>query len=119
MISTFLIFSYPAQLSSVPSNVAVDLCTNVTLTCEGYGIPAPNISWEHDGVQLSMATVDYNESNRATYVSSIISINTIQYQDRGLYMCSIQNDIGNDAATFNLSINYEGILNHRNVNCSL
>jgi hypothetical protein len=88
----------------------VDLCTNITLTCEGYGIPAPTIIWDHDGVQLSIATVDHTESNGTTYISSTVSINNIRYWDRGLYMCSIQNDIGSDTAISNLSINYyEGI----------
>ena len=105
-IKIFII--YAAQFSSVPSNVAVDLCTNITLTCEGYGIPAPTITWEHDSAQLSMATVDHTESNGTTYVNSSISITTIGYQDRGQYMCSIQNDIGRDTANFNLSVNYEG-----------
>ena len=84
------------------------MCTNITFTCEGYGIPAPTITWDHDGVPLSMATVDHIESNGTTYVSSSISITTIGHQDRGQYMCSIQNDIGRDTANFNLSVNYDG-----------
>ena len=107
-IKIFII--YAAQFSSVPSNVAVDLCTNITLTCEGYGIPAPTISWDHNGVPLPMGIVDHTESNGMTYIRSSTSVTTIGYQDRGQYTCSIQNDIGRDTANFNLSVNYNGKL---------
>ena len=101
---------YAVQLTSVPSNDTVDLCTNITFTCEGYGAPAPNITWKHSDVPLSMAIVNRSESlNGTTYISSNLSINNLQYQKGGLYMCCIQNELGNDTATFNLSINYEGI----------
>ena len=106
-------FSYPAQLVYVPSNNTIDLCTNSTLTCEGYGIPAPTITWKHKGVQLDMLSimdmVYYNASNGIAYVSSNLSINSVKYQDGGLYMCNIHNEVGNDTAMSTLSVNHEGI----------
>ena len=111
-------YSYPAQLTSVLNNDTINLgCTNLTLTCEGYGIPAPNITWKHNGVLLdvmsSRAMVYLNASNGITFISSSLSLNSVRYQDRGLYMCNIRNEVGNDTATSNLSINYEGISSHR------
>ena len=116
---TILFCFSPAQLSSIPGNDTVDLCTNVTFSCEGYGIPAPIITWRHNDTQINMmlsvttATVYHNASNGIAYISSNLSISRVRYQDRGLYMCSIQNEVGNDAVTSVLSINYEGMPNHR------
>ena len=100
--------------------MTVDLCFNISFTCEGYGIPAPIITWRHNDTQINImmlsvttATVYHNASNGIAYISSNLSISRVRYQDRGLYMCSIQNEVGNDTATSVLSINYEGTPNHR------
>ena len=99
--------------------MTVDLCFNISFTCEGYGIPAPIITWRHNDTQINImmlsvttATVYHNASNGIAYISSNLSISRVRYQDRGLYMCSIQNEVGNDTATSVLSINYEGTPNH-------
>ena len=100
--------------------MTVDLCFNVSFTCEGYGIPAPIITWRHNDTQINImmlsittATVYHNASNGIAYISSNLSISKVRYQDRGLYMCSIQNEVGNDTVTSVLSIDYEGTPNHR------
>ena len=100
--------------------MTVDLCFNISFTCEGYGIPAPIITWRHNDTQINImmlpittVTVYRNAPNGIVYISSNLSISRVRYQDRGLYMCSIQNEVRNDTATSVLSINYKGMPNHR------
>ena len=60
----------------------------------------------------SRAVIYLNASNGITSISSNLSINNAKYQDRGLYICNIHNEVGNDTETYTLSINYEGIPSH-------
>lgn len=114
LVITKFVFFYSAQLSSILGNVTVDLCTNVMFTCEGYGVPTPTFTWKHNEAQINVIpsitimTAYRNASNGITYICSSLSISSVRYQDRGLYMCSIQNEAGNDTITSTLFINYEG-----------
>ena len=97
-----------------PEPVEVDVGNTVLFTCVAYGDSTPNIRWDRqDGSTLvndSRITI-YDElvtEGDVTFVKSIVEICSVDVADAGEYSCFTWNELGNDTATFDLSVNVEG-----------
>ena len=93
-----------------PEDTVVTVGDYIVLTCVGYGIPRPSISWTKNANVLSNTSI-YEEvvSERAvTFVYSILEICASWFSDSGTYACIIDNGITGDSKGFELSVTSEG-----------
>ncbi|XP_076110102.1 lachesin-like [Mytilus galloprovincialis] len=68
------------------ATVTVQEGENVTLVCEAYGYPLPNITWKRgDGSPLPHGGLHLN--------NGLYRINNINATDRGLFICTADNNI--------------------------
>jgi len=74
-----------------PKNSTVIERQNVTLQCEVYGIPAPDVRWTKEGGAVNIADQRINVS-LAGNTSSLTIVNVVQ-ADQGLYRCVANNSI--------------------------
>ena len=79
-----------------------------SVTCTATGYPVPDIVWlNNDG-----SVVDKNriktDSAMATGVGNLYNVSvsmTVGRNDTGVYICIVNNSIGNDAQTINITVN--------------
>ncbi|KAL8609809.1 hypothetical protein ACOMHN_052863 [Nucella lapillus] len=76
---------------------------DVRLVCKGGGLPAPAVSWFHDGAEVVSA------SSAGPSVSSVGEVHSLQLQgareeDGGLYVCELSNSVGQDSAVIQLIV---------------
>ena len=64
---------------------------NVTLECEVYGNPPPDVRWTKDGDAVNIADQRINLSFRGN-TSSLIIVNVVQ-ADQGPYRCVANNSV--------------------------
>ncbi|CAG2228881.1 ANK [Mytilus edulis] len=68
------------------ATVTVQEGENVTLVCEAYGYPLPNITWKRgDGSPLPHGGLHLN--------NGLYRINNVNATDRGLFICSADNNV--------------------------
>ena len=97
-----------------PEDTVVLAGDSVLLTCVGYGVPQPSISWERDGETITEDGSKFHRVESALVVegsvfvrSSLLLCNTSQ-TDSGNYSCSASNTIREpDTVDFNLTIKSE------------
>ena len=108
--NTNSLLSDPAQLV-LRSNQAneIDAGSAISLTCVAYGIPFPSISWNNRSTLLrngSRVTI-YEELLTEigfTFVHSILQLCGAVEADTGQYSCFTNNTLGNDTASFDLTV---------------
>ena len=71
---------------------------NVTLVCNGFGLPAPSISW-------------MNESNVVMENGMIWSLYNINKHMAGQYTCTTSNSCGNDSQKVDFVVQCESPFN--------
>ena len=84
----------------------------LTLSCVGYGNPLPSVFWSRSGTnqvltnssQISIFEETLSESG-VTFVKSILQVCNVQPNMTGEYSCTSQNELGNETATFELTVN--------------
>ena len=90
--------------------IAVDAGNAITFVCVAYGIPSPSISWTSGDTVLnndSRVTI-YEEvvtENGVIFVNSILELCSTEEADAGQYSCFADNTLGNDTASFVLTVN--------------
>ena len=77
---------------------------NVTLVCNGFGLPAPSISW-------------MNESNVVMENKRIWSLYNINKYTAGQYTCTASNSCGNDSQKVDVVVQCESLFNVLFKNC--
>ena len=88
---------------------AVDAGNTITFLCVASGNPTPSISWNREDTVLnndSQVTV-YEElvtENEVTFLQSILEL-CAEEADAGQYSCFANNTLGNDTASFVLTVN--------------
>ena len=103
--------SDPAQIVIRPNQTtAVDAGNSITFVCMAYGDPNPSISWNRRGTALSnnsRITIfeELLTENEATFVWSILELCSAEEADAGQYSCIADNILGNDTASFVLTVN--------------
>ena len=91
-------------------SIAVDAGNTITFVCVAYGIPSPSISWNRGDTALS------NDSqytiyemlltiNMTTFVQSILALCSAEEAGAEQYSCFANNTLGNDNASFVLTVN--------------
>ena len=108
--NTNSLLSDPAQLV-LQSNQAneIDAGSAISLTCVAYGIPIPSISWNNRSTLLrngSRVTIYEGllTENGVTFVQSILHLRAASEADTGQYSCFTNNSLGNDTASFDLTV---------------
>ena len=90
--------------------IAVDAGNTITFVCVAYGIPSPSISWTSGDTALnndSRVTI-YEEvvtEDGVIFVNSILELCSTEEADAGQYSCFADNTLGNDTASFVLTVN--------------
>jgi len=88
----------------------VDAGNNVTFVWVASGDPSPSISWNRGGIVLnndSRVTIyeDLVTENEMIFVQSILALSSAEEADSGQYSCFAENTLGNDTASFVLTVN--------------
>ena len=90
--------------------IAVDAGNTITSVCVAYGDPNPAISWNRGDTVLnndSRVTI-YEELMTeigVTFAHSILALCSAEEADAGQYSCFADNTLGNDTASFVLTVN--------------
>ncbi|XP_019468810.1 peroxidasin homolog isoform X2 [Meleagris gallopavo] len=89
--------------ASVPSDMTVEVGTNVQIPCSAQGEPEPVITWNKDGVQVT-------ESGKF-HVSpeGYLTIRDVGTADEGRYECVARNTIGYSSVSMVLSVNVPNV----------
>uniref|UniRef100_A0A9L0TF86 Lactoperoxidase n=2 Tax=Equus TaxID=9789 RepID=A0A9L0TF86_HORSE len=85
--------------ASIPSDMTVEVGSNVQLPCSSQGEPEPAITWNKDGVQVT-------ESGKF-HISpeGFLTIHDVGTADAGRYECVARNTIGQASVSMVLSVN--------------
>ena len=78
------------------------------LTCVGYGVPSPSVTWRKDGGTLPTSRVitrveQLTEAGRI-FTRGALEICSTAFEDAGTYRCTVSNLIGSSSATINLTV---------------
>ena len=73
--------------------------SNVTIVCKAEGIPSPTLSWSKDGFRLP-----------ENLQSSVLHLTWVTLEDAGRYICTVENYLGSDSQSMDLSVTGEYIL---------
>ncbi|KAI8488399.1 hypothetical protein Bbelb_339950 [Branchiostoma belcheri] len=96
--------SLPPSIISISDSVLAHLDERVTLQCVADGNPAPNITWFRAGKTLRSSSKSLSEDIR----TSNVVLKRAQYNDTGLFSCTVDNGIGDpDTKTVRLSVTRE------------
>ena len=101
----------PAQIVIRPNKTsAMNAGSTVTFVCVASGDPNPSISWNRGDTVLnndSRVTIyeDLVTENGVMLVRSILELCSAEEADAGQYSCFAENILGNDTASFVLTVN--------------
>ena len=92
--------------------IEVDTGNTITLVCVAYGDPNPSISWSQGDTVLSnnsRITIfeELVTENGVTFLRSILVLCSAEEADGGQYSCFADNTLGNDTASFVLTVNVQ------------
>ena len=92
--------------------IEVDTGNTITLVCVAYGDPNPSISWSQGDTVLSnnsRITIfeELVTENGVTFLRSILVLCSAEEADAGQYSCFADNTLGNDTASFVLTVNVQ------------
>ncbi|XP_076306891.1 cell adhesion molecule Dscam1-like isoform X2 [Tachypleus tridentatus] len=80
----------PSYWIQKPHDVLLPVGENVNIMCEAGGTPLPIITWMY-----SPDGVEYNTIVPGVKGKSNLILNRIKKQERGQYICTVSNDVGN------------------------
>ncbi|CAF3794544.1 unnamed protein product [Adineta steineri] len=92
----------PIISTNFPLIQNVDLQENIVFTCDGTPISTNfNVTWYKNAILLT------NESSKIQLIDNKLIINTIEWNDQGMYQCFLTNDVGEDTRSTWLKIKSE------------
>ena len=101
-----------AEVLIHPENKSrTDIGMSIFLTCVGYGVPLPALTWKHNeavvqnGSQFSINEYIVTESqSTATFLLSTLEVCNSELEDAGNFSCHILNALGNEVYTSVLTV---------------
>lgn len=98
-----------AQVAVHPANDAVVIAgSTAMLTCVGYGVPSPSVTWRKDGSTLptSRATTRVEQLTEAgrKFTKGSLEICSTTLEDAGTYRCTVSNHNGSSSAIISLTV---------------
>ncbi|XP_066294642.1 tyrosine-protein kinase receptor Tie-1-like [Branchiostoma lanceolatum] len=93
----------PPTITQHPTDQAVDIGHQATITCSSQGVPTPSITWYNDssaitpGGQISVDGVIVTV-NGIDVVTSTLIITSVGREDNGEYKCTSSNAAGDDTS---------------------
>lgn len=98
-----------ARVTVRPASDAVVVAgSTALLTCVGYGVPSPLVTWRKDGGTLptSRATTRVEQLNEAgrIFTKGTLEICSTTLEDAGTYSCNVSNLNGSSSATISLTV---------------
>ena len=86
---------FPPQGISLDGNSRTVSCgtTPVTLTCNVWGYPPPDVVWTLNGTNID--TSNQRDTLGFNYTTSQLVINGFSLPNAGVYVCTTSNDVGN------------------------
>ena len=92
------IYPFPPEPPEITEVVGPEVIVGETaqLQCTAFGIPAPNISWEREGIVLmseERISITEGRSNGNTSYS-ILTISNVVFSDNGRFTCVADNRVG-------------------------
>ncbi|KAL0979469.1 hypothetical protein UPYG_G00185480 [Umbra pygmaea] len=97
LLSVYVLPTLKPRLTSESEVVTPHVGSSVTLRCEARGIPAPEITWYRNGLQLAAG----NGLNVEEHQLEIVGV---QVSDSGIYTCKVFNVAGQVDRTFRLDV---------------
>ena len=109
----FLSHVESARIVVRPGNLSqLSAGDTLTLSCVGYGNPLPSVFWSRSDtnqvlINSSRITIfeETLSQSGVTFVKSILQVCSVQPSMTGEYSCTSRNEIGNETATFQLTVN--------------
>lgn len=105
--SGFILCIVPANIAVVPNDTSLYVGQTVTLSCVGYGLPLPTITWSKDHQPLR-APYLMNESEivteHVTFLRSTLTLCSLKLPDDGQYSCSSTNNLSTTLENFTINI---------------
>ncbi|XP_076859373.1 hemicentin-1 isoform X2 [Brachyhypopomus gauderio] len=77
--------------------------SSVTLRCEAQGVPEPEVTWYHNGLQLT-------DGSGLQIGSQQLRIAQVQVSDGGIYTCKVSNQAGQLNRTFRLTVHLPPVI---------
>ncbi|KAL0994540.1 hypothetical protein UPYG_G00123710 [Umbra pygmaea] len=93
--SVHILVQVPPTIINLSKDIMVNEGSNVTLLCQASGKPYPSLTWK----LLSPSDVLESEDE-------YLDLPNISRQRAGTYECTASNDIGKDAQTVEITVNY-------------
>ena len=103
-----------AEIVILTEDTVAQAGNTLLLTCVGYGVPSPVVTWLKDGVLLTNDSqtniyVQEIEEEGVTFVQSILEICDLDAEsDTGTYYCVASNENGTDTQSLEVSVESEG-----------
>ena len=83
-----------------PKNETVNEGSNVTFLCNATSNPSPTLSWTKNGNLINQSFNDIVLSQD----SQTITINNVQREDAGIYVCNATNNVNSVSASAYLNV---------------
>ena len=80
--------------------------SDAVLTCTASGTPIDSIVWSVDGTPVNKS-LEHIDINVVGVGQSELEFRPIQLSDAGTYKCEVSNDVGQDSAEVNITVNGE------------
>ncbi|CAF0978834.1 unnamed protein product, partial [Adineta ricciae] len=100
--ANLIVRGVPIISTNFPLIQNVDLQDNVNFTCDGTPISTNvNVTWYKNAVRL------IDQSSKIQLVENRLILNSIEWDDQGMYQCFLTNDVGEDTRSTWLKIKSE------------
>ena len=86
----------PQGISLSNDNQVVSCASPITLTCNVWGYPPPDVVWTLNGTNID--TSNQRDTLGFNYTTSQLVINSFNVRNAGVYVCTASNDVGNAKA---------------------
>ena len=98
-----------------PNDQTVVAGNSVTFICQALAYPHHNVAWLFNNSVSLLSTNDtsdtpkysINRDQSSPQQFGSLTVNNVQYEDRGLYQCTAVNNLGNVSASATLTVHGE------------